>query len=179
MKRITFVFLLFFISCSTQLRMSHKQKGIDPTFEPYVTEYRHLIGKDKFVERFDKLSINFKDLDDKTVGRCFWLVLGGYEIEINEKWWKYYMFYPEVKELVMYHELEHCIRYRFHTDKKEYINSVSDFFERVLYYIGIIPENGYLRDGCPVSIMHSQVMSHYCRNKHYEYYIQEIIKYKP
>lgn len=78
---------------------------------------------------------------------------------------------------MLYHELEHCIRYRMHTNKKKYIKNISDIFEEIGYYMGLIPKSGFLEDGCPTSLMHSHAMSYYCRNKHYKYYIEELKKW--
>lgn len=180
MRKLLIILLLIFSTsaCSTMPRVTHHQKGVDPTFEPYIDSYRIIIGKDKYKDKFEVLSMNFKKLEAGTVGKCWWLLDGGYEIEIDPDWWYQNMFYPKAKEFLAYHELDHCIRYRMHTDRKGEIETIVDFFEEIGYYIGMIPKPGYLSDGCPASLMHSHVMSDRCREKHYYYYIKELQNWK-
>ena len=171
--------ILFLNSCSALPRVTQKQKGIDPVFKPYIESYRNIIGKDKYQYKFDRLSMNFKDLESGIVGKCWWLINGDFEIEIDPDWWyRNYAFDPIAKEFLAYHELEHCMRYRMHTDRKKEIRSILDFFEEIGYYLGLLEKPGYLKDGCPASLMHSHVTSYYCRKKHYEYYIQELKEWK-
>ena len=175
MAKIIGVILLFFSlqSCAVSPRYSPKQKGIDPEFKPYIQEYRNIIGKNKHKDRFERLHMNFVNLDSGILGRCFWLLNGEYEIEMDREWWySYASFYD--KQFVAYHELEHCIRYRLHSNRKEEIENIADFWEEVLFQIGIIDKPGYLKDGCPASIMHSHNTSDWCHIKHYTYYIKEI-----
>jgi hypothetical protein len=176
-KFILLIIMLMFYSCSTYPRISAKQEGVDPVFKPYVEEYRMIIGQDEYKERFKKLHINFAKLSDDAVGRCWWLGNGGFEIEIDPTWWQRSMFYDAERRFVMYHELEHCIRYRLHTNRVNDIDSVNDFLDEIGYYLGIIEKPGYLKDGCPASLMHSHVMSSECRQKHYTYYIEEMINH--
>jgi len=174
MKIFIFILLIFITSCSALPRVVHHQKGIDPTFEPYIESYRNIIGKNKYQDKFDNLSMNFGKLEGNIIGRCWWLLGGGFEIEIDYGWWRYNTNDQKALEFLTYHELEHCIRYRMHTDRKKSINNIVDFFEEIGYYIGIIPKPGYLNDGCPASLMHSHVMDYACREKHYLYYIKEL-----
>jgi hypothetical protein len=170
--------LIFITSCSALPRVTHHQKGIDPTFKPYVKSYRQIIGINKYQNKFDNLSMNFKKLENGTVGRCWWLIDGGFEIEIDTDWWYQNIFDQKAREFLTYHELEHCIRYRMHTDRKYEIENIVDFFEEIGYYVGIIPKPGHLPDGCPASLMHSHVMDYSCRQRHYLYYIEEMQKWK-
>jgi hypothetical protein len=153
-------------------------EGIDPTFEPYIQEYRKIIGEDKYPKKFENLHMNFAEFKDEAVGRCWWL-LNGYEIQIDRTWWDSYWTTPYAKQFLVYHELEHCIRKRMHSNRKGKIEHPVDFFEEVLFYMGIIDKPGYLYDGCPASLMHSHVMSNRCREKHYGYYLKEIRDWKP
>ena len=177
-KLVLLITMLMLYSCSTYPRISTNQKGVDPVFKPYVEDYRIIIGKDKYEEKFKKLHINFAVLDGDTVGRCWWLGNGGFEIEIDTDWWQRNMFYGDERKFVMYHELEHCMRYRLHTNRVNEIDSVIDFLDEMGYYLGVIPKPGYLKDGCPASLMHSHVMSPTCRQKHYVYYIEEMMNYE-
>lgn len=176
MIKVLITISLLLTSCSTLPRMIHKKKGIDPTFKPYIEEYRNMIGKDKYDWKFKRLSVNFVDLERPAIGRCWWLINGGYEIEIDRVWWT---FSSQIsKRFTMYHELEHCIRFRMHTDRKTEIDSIGDFFDEIGYLLGIIPKPGYLKDGCPASIMNSYSIAESCQEKHYNHYIDEIINLK-
>jgi len=175
MKKFLFLMILTmsFSSCAVYPRVTPKQKGVDKTFEPYIKEYRYLIGQDSYSDRFKKLHMNFTDLEPGILGRCWWLLNGELEIEMDKEWWySYASFYD--RQFVAYHELEHCIRKRMHTNRKEEIENIVDFWEEILYMVGIIPKPGSLPDGCPASIMHSHSLELHCQVKHYNYYIKEI-----
>lgn len=178
MKYLIFTIVFLITSCSALPRITHYKKGIDPQFKLYIESYRNIIGKNKYQYKFDNLSMNFRKLEPGTIGRCWWLLDGGFEIEIDTNWWYYNKFNQKSKEFLTYHELEHCIRYRMHTDRKRKIENIVDFFEEIGYYIGIIPKPGHLPDGCPSSLMHSHVMDYKCREKHYVYYIKEMQRWK-
>ena len=177
-KIYSIIFCLLFYSCSALPRATHHKKGIDPVFKPYIESYKTIIGKSKYEYKFKKLSMNFKKLENDVIRKCWWLLDGGYEIEVDPDWWYGNIFDPEAQEFLAYHELEHCIRYRLHSNKKDEIENISDFFEEIGYYLGILSKPGYLSDGCPASLMHSHVMSYRCRKKHYIYYIKELQKWE-
>lgn len=176
MKKLIFIILLT-TSCAVMPRVVPKQKGIAPIFEPYISDYRQIIGKDKYDYRFKRLSINFAELDGNVLGRCWWLLGGGVEIEIDKDWWYGFWTTQMDKKLVVYHELEHCIRYRLHTDRKEKIKNVLDIFDEIGYFLGLIDKPGFFSDGCAVSLMNSYTESTYCQEKHYSDYIKEMVDY--
>ncbi len=175
MFKVCIVAMLLLSSCSVMPRTQSKQKGIDPIFAPYVEDYRNIIGYNKYEHRFNKISINFvTDLSKRAIGRCWWLLDGNTEIEIDKEWWDSYWTSHLDKRMTVYHELEHCIRYRLHTNRVSKINSVESFLDEIGYWLGIIPKPGFLEDGCPSSIMNSYSASTTCQEKHYEYYIEEM-----
>lgn len=176
MKKLLLIILLT-TSCSVMPRTVHKKKGIDTELKPYVADYRNIIGKDVLSHRFKRLSVNFSDIEGNILGRCFWLIGGGYEIEIDRNWWNLSSTTQIDKKFVMYHELEHCIRLRMHTDRKTEINTVLDFIDELGYLLGIIDKPGFLPDGCAVSLMNSYSQSTWCQEKHYEHYIKEMVDY--
>jgi hypothetical protein len=156
---ILLIFLIPLPSCSiNKIRVHPKQTGIDPVFKPYIVEYRNLIGKKTLERRFDKLHMNFADLEGNILGRCYWLLGGDFEIEIDKGYWDR-PWNSLDKKFTVYHELEHCIRFRMHTNKKIKIKSIEDFFEVIGYYIGFMGRKGFLKDGCPASLMHSHSFS--------------------
>jgi hypothetical protein len=153
-------------------RVGPKYSGVNPVFDTYVSEYRELIGKNDYQWRFDNLSINFVELESPAIGRCWWLLSGDVEIEIDAYWWE--STNARGKQFLMYHELEHCIRRRFHTDKPSSVKNKSDFLEEIIYRLGLKSKFGYLRDGCPISLMHPNMVTSRCREKHYWYYMTEL-----
>ena len=173
--------LLIFILLITQScagmhlpRISPKQEGVDKQFEPFIEEYRYIIGEDSYPHRFERLHMNLANLEDSIIGRCWWLLNGDYEIEIDRNYWYNIRNSALDKQFTIYHELEHCIRYRSHTNRKEKIENIVDFFEEIGYRIGLVSKPGFLPDGCPISLMHSHSFSWECQNKHYNYYIKEM-----
>lgn len=172
-----FLFLIIFVTTSACaiIRVVPKTKGIDSTFEPYIEDYKHLIGGG-YEKRFENLHINFAKLEGEVVGRCYWLLAGGFEVEIDTDFWLNTL-NPQKKAFVVYHELEHCIRLRMHTDKKPEMENIVDFIEEIGYKLGIIKKYGELRDGCPSSLMNSMVINGWCRIKHYNHYLEEIRTY--
>lgn len=172
--------MLLFTSCASPsiIRLTPKQKGVDYRLIPYVVEYKYLIDTDKYEDRFNNLSLNFvPELKGSTIGRCWWLLNDRYEIEIDKKWWdsKWTSFLD--KQFVVWHELEHCIRFRMHTNRVKKIYDIEDLLDEIGYLLGIIPKPGYFKDGCPVSIMNSHSMSHKCQSDHYQDYIRDIMLY--
>jgi hypothetical protein len=182
MNKLLVFLLICFVSCAnSSLRISPKKRGVDPVFSPYVKNYASLINlknKDKKSIndlRIKKLSINFSNLEGTTIGRCYWLLNSEIEIEIDKNWWDNSSFLS--KEFLIYHELEHCIRYRMHTNQKTIKNNVADYIEAFLQKVGLIPRSGYFKDGCPASIMNPTDAGEWCAYNHYEDYIQDIIDY--
>jgi hypothetical protein len=177
MKKIMLFLLLTLFSCSSSVpRISTQQKGVDSEFTPYIDNYKYIIGEGKYTQEFKHLHMNFAKLEGSIVGRCWWLLNGDYEIEIDPDYWRWNSF--AAKEFLVYHELEHCIRKRMHTNKKDEIDNIADFFEEIVYQLGLIDRYGYLKDGCPSSIMHSTTLSESCRWKHREYYLDELTNWK-
>ena len=177
-KIVVLIYIAVFVnSCSglTLPRISTYNEGINPIFIPYIKSYRGLIGEGEYQDRFDKLSVNFADIKGTVIGKCWWVLDGDLEVEIDTKYWNNGDFFD--KMFLIYHELEHCIRSRLHTDRKLVINNVLDLFEEIAHILGIFEDRGYLKDGCPYSLMHSYTMGSYCRNKHFGYYLDEIHNY--
>lgn len=180
MKKILIILVMLITqSCAGMHlpRVTPKQEGIDQRFEVYIEEYRNIIGKDKHPNRFKRLHMNLAKLEGSVIGMCWWLLNGEYEIEIDKDYW-YSTWYSGLdKQFTIYHELEHCIRYRPHTNRKEKIENLADFLGEIGYRLGIVSKPGFLPDGCPVSLMHSHTFSWSCQQKHYNYYMEEMKKY--
>lgn len=178
MNKLLFLLVcLSFAACAVTPRVTAHKPGIDPEFVPYIQQYQDIVGHN-YSEKFKILSINIVELDPRILGRCYWLLGGGYEVEINKEWWVSPFTDFTDRQFVVFHELEHCIRYRMHTNKKQEIDTIVDFLEEIGYYLGFLEKKGYLPDGCPASIMHSHVLGYWCQKKHYKYYIQEMRNWK-
>lgn len=177
MKKIILIISLLLQSCSVHPIFTEK-RGVDPAFKKYVAEYRSLIGIDKYQKKFDNLHINFsKNLSDTTMAVCYVRFLQGeYEILVNERVWNQSHLLSQ--EFTVYHELEHCIRNRMHTNNDYEIRKFIDVIETIGVYLGLVEIKGYLPDGCPYSVMHSSEFQYYCYQLHYFWYKKEIREYK-
>jgi hypothetical protein len=175
--KILLIISLLFQSCSVHPIFVEK-RGIDPAFAHHVAEYRGLIGKNKYSEKFKRLHINFSNkLNDNTMAVCYIRILQGeYEILINQKMWNRSHLLSQ--EFTIYHELEHCIRKRMHTNDDYEIEKFIDIIETIGFYLNILEVKGYLPDGCPYSVMHSDEFSYRCYQLHYFHYKKEIKEYK-
>jgi hypothetical protein len=129
----------------------------------------------------DYVSIEFHTyLEDSTVvGTCHRNLIEKSIIWINEEWWNS-LYVSEYQRLeVVFHELGHCVLLRAHTIPPN--DSDRGFFtwwERLFFKIGIFIPKGYLKDGCPSSIMHPYTMLDLCFIKHYKYYMDELFRRK-
>jgi len=169
---------MIMVSCTNmpKPRIYHKNKQTNKLFTPYIHEYRALIGYQAFSDKFKELSINLTELPSNILGRCYWLANGGYEIEISKEWWQKRAD-PIDKQFTVFHELEHCIRNRMHTNVKP-VESFESVLERIMYWGGLIDPLPPLEDGCPASVMHSHSLPKKCQYNHYLYYMMEIQDWK-
>lgn len=183
MNKLIVLFLIFTSSCSSEpIRVFPKKRGVDPAFNPYIKEYYSIINfknkthKDVYVKRIKNLSMNFTELEEATIGRCYWLLNGELEIEVDKKYWDRSGFLS--KKFLVYHELEHCIRNRSHTHDMPEPNSINAYIDYLIRWLGIIPKKDYFSDGCPNSIMHPNDVGDWCHYNHYNKYIEEMMDYK-
>lgn len=180
-KIFILIFLVFCKSCASDaIRVSAKTKGIDPEFRDYIRSYEFIIKYKNenypiYKDRLNKLSMNFTDLEGATIGRCYWLLNGEYEIEIDKLWWD--RSGQLSKQFLAYHELEHCIRQRMHTHSKNNDKNFLEFLEQLAQKLGLIKRSGFFKDGCADSIMYPYDNGEYCAFIHYDDYIKEIYLY--
>lgn len=115
---------------------------IDPNFQPMVDKFTEISGITP------EVSIYFDDLTGDVIGTCY--VRGEVrDIEIDEAWWWNASYLD--RELVIFHELGHCVLDQMdHRDFK-------------------------LSNGCSGSIMNTYHIGAYCYEKHYDYYIEELL----
>lgn len=162
---------MFLSSCSgLDIKTSKEHREIDKELDLYVSSFiSESSGK---VSRSDikGLSVGFHNYPAKSsvIGTC-WLNLN--EIDISKRYWDRSLNLSR-KEL-MYHELGHCVLGRRHTNPTSSVGFWGAV-ERFLFRIGWWKNEGFLDDGCPVSVMHSSNIGSYCFSKHYSYYITEL-----
>ena len=168
-------------SCSspqTELTPKNKKEftNINPILKPYVVDF--INESDNYVTEADikDLTVGFKKYDmtgDYPLGVC-WYLPNGNEITINEDWWNNKYTKEINRKSVMFHELGHCILYRPHSSPIDGGSGFVAYIERFLFWIGFWADKGYLKDDCPISLMHPRSLSAYCLNKHWEYYRLEL-----
>lgn len=119
-----------------------KAKGIiDPEFRPYVELFAETYGV------YINVDMYFDELEGTIIGRC-WKKGEARDIEIDVSWWSNNTD-PYDRELLVFHELGHCVLDQGHRD----------FF---------------LEDGCGGSIMVTIHIGGVCYERHYDYYIEEL-----
>lgn len=163
------------VSCAS-VRPIHD--GFDPEFDNWKKMFIHE-SKGKVTEAdFDGVTMGFYKYKDgeSTVGTC-WPMVVFTEIDISEEYKTNYDYYWR-KELV-YHEFGHCILGREHTQPTS-SSGWGGKIERLFFRLGIYQPKGYLKDGCPISLMHPNMIGSYCFAKHHDYYIAELFaNYNP
>jgi hypothetical protein len=102
------------ISALSFILVLNAKKPIDPVFNPYIDKFiaiSNMYGVD--IDR-DKLKINFTTLlETPTIGLC----LDSGQVYISRGFWKRAS--TTQKELVIFHELGHCVLGLSHTDTDE------------------------------------------------------------
>lgn len=180
MKRFfiyTIVLFYGFFSCTgVKIRTHPRKKGKQEILKPYIKEYQSIVNLNKTQRnRLKKLHINILVINDGTVvGRCWYYGNGDLEVVIDKNYWESPFTSLIDKQFLIFHELEHCIRYREHTNPKKEIHNIVDFFERIGYGIGFLNSKQNLPDGCPASIMNSHTLDSDCKSRHYMLYIREM-----
>ena len=117
---------------------------VDPEFRPHV---------EKFLEITNISNINvdmyFHPDTGEFIGVC--IIRGQYkDIIIDMEYWKQAGYVD--REILIFHELGHCVLMQDHRDFK-------------------------LQDNCPGSIMNTYHIGEYCYDKHYDYYIEELLRW--
>lgn len=174
-------FLLFFVfvSCTTSKARSNglffpEKTGINPVFIPYIESYQGLIGTRKYENKIYSMPILFGETGG-SLGICTTHLMGGKSITIDPLFWSWAS--EKEKLFLMYHEFEHCVRGRGHSnkDQKEWFGK--ELWKKIMKKFGYY-KTMYLDDGCPSDIMHSHMMSSYCMERHFAYYLKEVAEYK-
>jgi hypothetical protein len=142
----------------------------NPHFDKYVNEYKRLAGLKGITFNKKKLTVNFVDGFKKqkkeVVGICEYFGDDRVEILIKRS------FYEEAiereREVLMYHELTHCMCYRDH----EYKGTVYKKGKEN-------PPGTMFEDGCPKTLIYPTVLTIYCSQQHWDYYLDEMFENCP
>ena len=105
----TIVVLTFFPSCSEEASVD-----VDPEFLPYINLFEEE-AQSRSVDissRLENTSITFNDLGSDSAGQCLTYSDGRKEVQINQLKWPTYS--EQEKEILIFHELGHCVLDREH-----------------------------------------------------------------
>jgi hypothetical protein len=161
MYKLLILLILFFCnSCAVSLLKKHK--GIDPAFEPYISEIIENSQGSLTRKSLENLTMGFEVMEDPEIGQCNKFTL---EIGIAKTYWAGAT--EESRLSTVMHEIGHCILNKYHTDVKH------EFWHDLPMDLGFIDTSGRLYDFCPASIMHPYDISWYCFVRHKKYYMDE------
>lgn len=140
-----------------------KFNSIDPEFKYFYDKFFILTN----AEPINNLTMGFSPLGNEYSGVCFTTLDNKKEIVVDPFYWQASS--ELMKEMLIAHELGHCVCNRDHT-------SYEDLEWYNLFFYRIISEkiNGFLYDGCPDSLMHFSDFPEFCYMKHFMYYWSEM-----
>lgn len=170
MKYFNYLILIIFLVIVSQLKdkieRSEEKLNFSGINEKVIPFYDKFLKEIEIIDSF-KLAIGFDKLDEGFSGFCYSFSDGRKKIVLDSPYWE--ISSEIVKEMLIAHELGHCLCNRDHT-------SFEDLKWYSVTFYRIISEkiNGFLYDGCPDSFMHYSEFSENCYLKHYHYYWQEM-----
>jgi hypothetical protein len=145
-------------------------KKIPHTILPIINEYKQL-ALDSGIRFARPVTIGFNKIDeDLVIGVCY----SGSdfrEVDLDTDWW--------IKASTMshrtlvFHELTHCFCGRQHDYGWMQIYPEAKSIRMSFWGKRL---QGYLEDGCPISIMHPIVIDDYCMSKHSTHYFKEMFE---
>jgi len=172
MKFLALIFFLLSFTANAEL--------IDPELKPYVESFIDNSQGKVSPEDLDGMSIKFVDYKDNgkssetlfTVATCYLRPWRTNYITVNRWWWAKNTgpMWNINKEVIIWHELGHCVLDREHTTS-DYDNP---WYEKLFKFLGLQDKEKSLSDGCPTSIMYPYVLPTSCLIEHEPYYIKEL-----
>lgn len=162
---LIFSLLLYKYSENNEISYNAKFTGIAPEVSFYYEKFLLLTQ----LPKNSNLSIGILPLSDNHSGVCLTTLDGDKEILLDEAYWK--LSNDLMKEMLLAHELGHCICDRDHTSYTEL-----GFIKKNFYRIISEKINGFLYDGCPDSLMHFSDFPEFCYVKHFMYYWTEMFE---
>lgn len=155
------------IQCSSLDKIAPEYRGVDPSVQHFVKEYKEL-AKMQGITFKNEVTIGFKDIKDNSVIGLTTYGLGFREIDLDKKYWSKST--EMTKRALIFHELTHAYCTRGH-----------DFGGGEKYpefedWKGHEPRKGHYQDGtgCALSIMYPVVLDDFCMLTHYTDYMQEM-----
>ncbi len=143
--------LLFMLSGCATVEPGRYSVAID--FEPYVMSFKYEAHKHGRPYHIKYLDVRFGATDEirDVVGTC---TIGGStpQIVINEEYWMSAT--NATREILMYHELGHCVLYRQHSNATSVVNG----------------------EIIPASVMNDFVIDDWYYDRYREYYMGELFK---
>jgi len=181
MRRVLlYIFLVFAVGpCCSTVTVTPSMKKVTPIFYadqefiPHIDKFLKLSKRPWLKIRnhtvFGTLGYSDPEDDSSTVGLCEYFFK---RVTIDDYYWKWLS--ETGREALIFHELGHCTLFRGHTDIKEDDGTIEYKIENFLFSLGVFEKKGYLKDGCPASIMHPYMFSDKCLKKHRKYYMEEL-----
>ena len=106
-----YIVLLCIVSCQDESAMEF---AVSPEFSGIVDRFKVEAEHRNVIVDLQGLGINFGILDQSAIGRCLTYQSGRREIVIEKSYWRRTT--DIEKELLLFHELGHCILGRSHDD---------------------------------------------------------------
>jgi len=110
--------------------------------------------------------------ENSVIGLCWYATLSSSpRIELDERFWEEKRTDPWGRWALVMHEAGHCVLNRGHTELYD------NWFLKVLGKYNILHvrnAKAYLRDQCPVSLMHPYDFGSWCVEQHLEHYVKEL-----
>lgn len=135
--------ILFFLCTLSYITGCGKLGSIEEETRPYLDVFKGLAAARGLDLDYDELSISFADLKDNIAGTCY----SNGHIDIDPEIWKRYG--DDEREVLIFHELGHCLLNRGHT-------------------------SGNFSDNAPVSIMNPTIMYPVFYRRRKDYYRSEL-----
>ena len=170
MKKLFTIFLILLLNLGCA---QIQRPMVNDEFTPYVKDFELIVNNKQYDYKLQNLTILFEDIPStgdgyQTVAYCSMMFTDKPSIYVDRKQYQYAT--PMSRQFTLLHELGHCVCNRFHTENSV---GVVGFFENILFKLGLVTKKGFLKDGCPASIMHPYAFSESCMMTHYFYYIDE------
>lgn len=134
------------------------------------------LGEKKGIKFKNNVTIGLKDIkSDKTIGLCTYTAKWR-EIDLDSNYWARATWLSKIA--LVYHELAHCYCERDHdwAEGKRYPTDFELWFDNIINETPLTPlkPEGYMEDGCPMTLMHPTIIDDYCTKAHYAHYVKEM-----
>jgi hypothetical protein len=164
------ILLMFLTTCASNKSFKNPTDmapGIDTAFNPYVDNFKRIVSPHYNKKAYKTMRMQFEDLEGMTAGICWKLPDDNGDVEvsvqIDRKVWARAS--EGRRDALIMHELGHCLCNLGHQHfEGAYKEETFPFSEKL----------GYLEDGCPVTVMHPNLMTGECFEAHKSLYEYEL-----